>query len=541
LTAAGESQTHCDDALVDARHPGTRSAVLALATFLGAEAVGFVFYVVKGRGVWFFGVFGDEWDFLAGRRLTVHDLLQPHGDHLVALPALIFRLLFTVFGLRTYLPYQLLAIATHVAIAALLRLVIRRAGVNAWVATAAATLFVFFGAGSENVLIAFQITFTGALALGLTQLLLADHPGRLDRRDALGVVAGLGALLCSNVALVMIAVVGVNSLLARRWRAAVVHVVPLAAVFVAWSAGYGRKARFNFDESSFVNAVRTAVSATFQALGQVPFVGWGLAAVLVAGLALAWRDTPRGERRMRFGLAVSMLVGDLAFVVILGLTRGGLGVSFLSSSRYLYVIAAMLLPALAIGCDAIIRRWRGFAPAVLALLVVGIPGNIGRTSANVHPSLYRHQKGVITSLAGMDLTRRTPRSLRPAPSFAEPVTVGWLVDGVASGRIPTSKPKTPRDLADNTLRLSLEQLDGGPASSCVPLHATVERTLETGQSVVVSGTMGVKLVGSQTVHESDWEQFGSSLVDIAPTFTLRAVQGPLDLRIRPQSFFASFC
>ena len=51
-------------------------------------------YLVNGRKVWFFGVFGDEWDFLAGRRLTIHDLLLRHGDHLVALPALVFRLLY---------------------------------------------------------------------------------------------------------------------------------------------------------------------------------------------------------------------------------------------------------------------------------------------------------------------------------------------------------------------------------------------------------------------------------------------------------------
>ena len=59
----------------------------------------------------------------------------------------------------------------------------RRAGVRPWLATLLAGVFVFFGSGAENILIAFQITFVGSLVFGLTQLLLADHdgPGRPPR------------------------------------------------------------------------------------------------------------------------------------------------------------------------------------------------------------------------------------------------------------------------------------------------------------------------------------------------------------------------
>src|SRR5262245_19044166 len=201
----------------------------ALLVFVAVAVVGAVVYVVNGRKVWFFGVFGDEWDFLAGRRLAVDDLLRRHGDHLVALPALLFRVLYPVFGLHSYLPYQLWAIGLHLAAAALLRVVMRRAGVGPWIATAAAGLFVLFGAGSQDVLIAFQITFSGALVLGLVQLLLTDHDGPVDRRDWFAMLAGLGALACSDVALVTIAAVGIAALLRRRWWVAAQQTLPLAA------------------------------------------------------------------------------------------------------------------------------------------------------------------------------------------------------------------------------------------------------------------------------------------------------------------------
>ena len=54
-----------------------------------------------------------------------------------------------------------------------------------------AASFVLFGPGEDNILWAFQIGFAGALVLGLTQLMLADHDGPIDRRDWLGLLAGL--------------------------------------------------------------------------------------------------------------------------------------------------------------------------------------------------------------------------------------------------------------------------------------------------------------------------------------------------------------
>ena len=175
-----------DAEIEHSRDDGTAERI-ARWTFVGLEAVALVFFLVAGRYLWFGG---DEWDFLAGRGLSLHDLLAQHGGHLVALPLVIFRALFAVFGLRSYLPYQLVAIVLHLMTAWLLRAVIRRAGAGPWIATAGASLLLFFGAGAQNILTAFQITFTGALAFGFGQLLLADHDGALDRRDWLGTGSG---------------------------------------------------------------------------------------------------------------------------------------------------------------------------------------------------------------------------------------------------------------------------------------------------------------------------------------------------------------
>jgi len=513
----------------------------ALLAFVAVAIAGSVVYVVNGRKVWFFGVFGDEWDFLAGRRATIPDLLMRHGDHLVALPALVFRILYTAFGLRTYLPYQLCAIGLHLAAAALLRVVMRRAGVNPWIATIAAGAFVLFGAGSQDILIAFQITFSGALVLGLVQLLLVDHAGPIDRRDALALLAGLGALLCSDVALVMIAAAGAAALVRGRWRAALLQVVPLAAVYTAWLVGYGRSARTNTDISRIFTSARTTLSSTFGALAQVPFLGWALAAMLVAGIVVAVVDARRSGTLVALTAPGALALAALLFAVMLALTRFGLGARFAASSRYLHIVAALLLPALAVAADALARRWRVLTPVVVVLLLVGVPGNIGKVGENVGPAArYREQRRVIGALPGLANARAVPRSLHPTPSFAAEVTVGWLLDAQRAGRIPTVRPSSPRERATDRLRLSIEQVDGMHAASCTPLRSTVTRRLAPGESLGLVGAVLVQSVPRRGTVSAPLP-FGAGLLATARTHTLRAVSGALTLRITPLPPAAALC
>ena len=261
---------------------GRRLPVIAFAA-LAAGAFGM--YLSLGRHGWFFL---DEWDFLTSRSAgNVGALLRPHNQHWVTLPILAWRALWQVFGARSYLPYEALSVLMHVVVAALLRVVMRRAGVAPWVATIAAGAFLFFGTGAQNIMSGFQIAFTGALALGLVQLLLADHEGRLDRRDWFGLGAGVLALMCSGVAVAMVAVVGVAVLMRRGPRLAAFHTLPLVATYGAWYLAYGRAhTKFAGSAVGAFAFVRTDIAATFRALGGVTGGGFALAALLATGLVL---------------------------------------------------------------------------------------------------------------------------------------------------------------------------------------------------------------------------------------------------------------
>jgi len=186
----------------------------ALVAFAAIEAIALPLMLWWDRGTWFQL---DDWDFLAARTGgNVGDLFRAHFEHWTTLPILAYRLMWWLFGLRTIAPYEALVILAHLTVAALLRTVMRRAGVGPWLSTVAATLFVFLGSGAENILVAFQITFVGSLAFGLGHLLLADHDGPVDRRDWLGLLAGLAGLMCSGVGVTMVVIVALALYVTER-------------------------------------------------------------------------------------------------------------------------------------------------------------------------------------------------------------------------------------------------------------------------------------------------------------------------------------
>jgi hypothetical protein len=147
--------------------------------------------------------------------------------------------LWWIVGLRSYAPYLFVVVVMHLAVAALLRCVMRRAGVGVWTATGAAGLYAIFGSGADDMLWAFQICFNAALVLGLTHLLLADHDGSIDRRDWIGLVAGFLALMCSAVGIVMAAVVALAMVVRRGWRIAIFHGRPLIMAYAVWWVSIG--------------------------------------------------------------------------------------------------------------------------------------------------------------------------------------------------------------------------------------------------------------------------------------------------------------
>ena len=204
----------------------------------------------------------------------------------------------------------------------------------------------------------------------------------------------------------------------------------------------------------------TGVGVVFDAMGKVPGVGWVLGVLLVVGLVMTWRRLDWTERRRRLAVPGALLVGAFASLSITGIARAAaFGTESARTGRYLYVFVALTLPALGLAADAVARRWRMLAPVVLVLMLVGIPGNINALlqRRKEERSSQAENRRLILTLPRLPIAHEVPPSVRPEQQLAKPLTLGWLLNGVASDRIPKPARITPVDAATATLHLALNQ------------------------------------------------------------------------------------
>jgi hypothetical protein len=515
-----------------------RDRRFSLAVFLLAGLAMLVAVLVINRHQWFFN---DDWDFIATRTIgNLNALFRPHYGHWSTTEVVVDRGLYEVFGLRTYVPYQLVMVCLHFAIAAMLRAIMLRSGVRVWIATAAALLFVFFGAGFEDIVWAGGMGYVAALAFGLAQLLLSDHDGPIDRRDWLGLAAGTLGLMSNGLMLIMMLVVGLNTLVRRGWRAAAFHVAPLVGLYLIWWYAIGR--RYPIRSPSILQHlgllptwIGQEVSASFGAMGQVPGVGLALALLLVLGLPLAFVGSRWSTFRRRVA-PLALLIGALTFVVANGWQRAVLylGIGYARSSHYLDVVVAMVLPALALAAEAVVRRWRVLLPVVLAAFVIGIPGNLEKLDQHSGPysaAFEENDRSYLTAVASLPIAREIPRTFQPDSWVAPGVTIGWLVEQETSGRIPREAPLAPRKAADLSLGLALHQSDSGAkTSSCQSLTTRVLLHLDAGRSLRFSGgDLDVTLVsaGGNSDPQIYIPAFGHSLKALAPLTVFISPHSPI--------------
>ena len=467
----------------------------ALLVFIAVEVAAGVLWLVLGRRQWFIA---DEWDFLADRDGgDLGDLLRPHNEHWSTIPILVYRALWNVAGLRSYVPYLLPVIAAHLTAAALLRVVMRRSGVDPWIATAAASAFALFGAGRFNIIYPFQIGFTGALAVGLAALLLADRDGGLTRADVVGVLLCVASLLFAGIAVVLVAAVALSVLLRRGLKVAAVYALVPGGVFLLWAstAGAGEFERSGTPRQVAGFVVRN-LRATLGALGSLSGASAVFAAVLAIGLCVALVPEPR--RRIRdAGLTLSLLAAAVGFALTTGLGRGaGYAKETLGAdaSRYVHITGALLLPALALAASAIAARWRwSFVPMVL-LFVVGIPLNVRdavRAVDDAAPGYVAYRDQLLVT-AHLPIADELPRDLPPEAELRSIwVTMGWLADGAADGRIPSpgDAPEVDRTALVASLVLA-PTADEAPAEGCRPLEADPTE-LHVGERLVARGPVAL--------------------------------------------------
>jgi hypothetical protein len=481
-----------------------------------AALIVFVVFLVVAFPVILFGLssyrwfFRDDFFFIAGRSAgSLDDWFRPHAGHWSTVPVLAFRALWAVFGLRTYVPYLATVLTLHLSVCALLRVVMRRCGVGPWTATIAAGAFVFYGPGSQDITWAFQIGFTGSLAFGLAQLVLADHDGGPDWRDALGIAAGALALMSSGVGIVMALVAGLAILGRRGWRIAALHTVPLAAMYVVWWLVQQPALTNEFFGRPTVEVVwdwvRNAQIAVFLGIGHFDVVGILLGVVLVVGLVLAWTGRPWAEVRRRAATPAALLLGGIVFAVFTAEGRWFLGPAAARASRYVHIGTALALPAIAVAVYALVKRWRVVGVGAVVLLAIGMPWNATSfESGSVFGRDYMAaRKHIVTEVVRLPEAREVPRSVRPIPDvFVGPdLTIGFLLDAADSGKLdPADGPMSRATRQEMLVRIGVAQSNRlRPPSGCKVLTAPLDVQPRRGTRIGLRSPVAISLRVGSTV------------------------------------------
>jgi hypothetical protein len=244
---------------------------------------------------------------------------------------------------------------------------------------------------------------------------------------------------------------------------------------------------------------RRMFTRTFEALGGGVVGAVALGLLLGAGVAVAcWpairdrgasssRDSLPARARGPAAPVIALLAGSVVFAGSVAQSRAAL--SLYPAGRYLHVLAAMLLPTLVLAGTELVRRQRLALPLVVLVLAAGVPSNVDKLSPGSEAAFTLGSSREILTIAKVADEVHAPPGLRLLPGLVDPLTAGFLADGVRTGRIPVPDEVDPATVQRARLTLALEPLAEPVASSgptCRPVGAGPV-PLEAGQVLVGRG------------------------------------------------------
>jgi hypothetical protein len=508
----------------------------ALAAALAAAAL---FLYTRGGDLSFYV---DEWGFMLHRR--GHDLsvfLEPQNGHLLAIPILLYKSLFAVFGVGSYVPYRLVALAIELTCAALLFVLVRRRVGDA-IALAVAVTVLFLGPAWEPLLAPVGMVSITSLAAGLGMLLALDAGSR--RGDVAACVLLVVSLASFSYGPAFAAAAAVDVLLRPGARRRIWLVVLPVALYALWAIGYGDDSQIVWANIPDVpRAVADSIGAdlvSLTGLYRLPGVVGGpvFDATYAAALALAFialvgfqLRTPARRAPRLFALVVLAVAFWVSIALVLNSGRT------VTSSRYIYpgVVMVLLLGAeMARGRRLGTRGLVALAIATGVLLVVNVYNLRG--AANPLNEIGRFDRAELTAL---ELARGTaPPNFKPeaAPQPAPGHYLGRVsarayydaVDSFGSPAYTLAQlrraPSGPRAAADQVLAAATAlaarpaTAPTGAASLCRELRPTVPGS---GQAEVTVPPGGLFLRGAQrdplTVRLRRFgDDFGALAVGVPP-------------------------
>jgi hypothetical protein len=195
-----------------------------------AYAVAAVLILVWGKGQTFIN---DEWNYLVVfRGWSLDTMFHPQNGHLIIFPLAIYKLMYATVGSSSHLPYQVATVILHLLVATLFFLLVRTRVALA-VAVALTILIVFFGAGWDTIMGAYEVPNLTGMAAGLGMLLALRRHTRGGDIAACVLLALSLASFSVGIAFALGALLAIALSGRGDWRRIWIVLVP-AIPYVAW-------------------------------------------------------------------------------------------------------------------------------------------------------------------------------------------------------------------------------------------------------------------------------------------------------------------
>jgi hypothetical protein len=128
-------------------------------------------------------------------------------------------------------------------------------------------------------------------------------------------------------------------------------------------------------------------------------------------------------------------------------------------------------------------------PLLTVALVASLVGNVQDFSTERPYSgrFLRNYRNLLLAMPRAPFVDQVPRDVHPERSLAPWVSLGWLVDGVESGRIPPPGEMDAHQRAAYELRVALQEHPDHRPVDCEAVLGPVDARLERGSSIRMPG------------------------------------------------------
>jgi hypothetical protein len=239
----------------------------------------------------------------------------------------------------------------------------------------------------------------------------------------------------SGIAVPMTATAGIVALIRRGWKALLLTVGPVAAVYIVWLATVG-SAGLESDADMF----RLPLYVGYGIRGTLDGIAvTELTMPLLIPIVLLLGTVGSIRRRTRPAAAVACGVGSVLIFAVTGIGRiSEFGVEYAGSSRYVYLAAALLLPLVGLGLTLIARTGSLARIAVLLFLLVGIVTNFRLLYGVFEREARRDQlvRQTLLAAAVPSAFRGPLLGDRPEPQFAGALQLQDLFSLRVDGALP---------------------------------------------------------------------------------------------------------